>query len=79
MKKNLNTALNKGAASGSFYFRGRPISMSIRRASDDKVIKVDLSTEEGVKAAADFCKDTHGFVANFHPCNHTFKSKNWIK
>jgi len=57
-------ALNKGAVSGSFYGQGWPTSISIRHASDDKVMKVDLSTKEGVKAAEDFCKGTHGFVVN---------------
>jgi hypothetical protein len=62
IKKATNPPLSKGAVSGSFYGRGWPTSISIRRAIDDKVIKVDLSTEEGVKAVEDFCKGTHGFV-----------------
>ena len=70
--KDLNTskmkkekpALNKADVSSSFFGHGWPTSISIRRASDDKVMKVDLSTEEGVKAAEDFCKGTHGFVVN---------------
>ena len=49
-----------GAVSGGFYGKVGAAKLTVRRASDNALLTVDLSTEKGKQEAKLFCKGTDG-------------------
>ena len=54
-----------GVFSGGFYGKVGSAKLTIRRASDNALLTVDLSTEKGKQEAELFCKGTDGYLHNF--------------
>jgi hypothetical protein len=70
MKTNVNNTSEpqhdaKLLVSGSFYGKIGATKITIRRASDDALLTVDLSTDKGKQEAELFCKGTDGYLYNY--------------
>jgi hypothetical protein len=48
----------------SFYGKIGATKITIRRANDNALLTIDLSTDNGKKEAELFCKDTYGYLQN---------------
>ena len=59
-------ALHIGSVSGSYYGNFNATKMTVRRASDDALLTLDMMNDEHwKKRLEEFCKGTDGYMCNY--------------
>jgi hypothetical protein len=59
-------ALHIGSVSGSYYGNFNATKMTVRRASDDALLTVDMMNDEHwKKRLEEFCNGTDGYLCNY--------------
>jgi len=64
---NKENKLNLGSVSGSFYENFNDCKITVRRASDNALLEVDMMNDEHCKKRLkDFCKGNDRYLSNYH-------------